>query len=508
MKRKIWLFLFVIIIVSSLYLVFNLDLFEFGTKVPGVNKPGIENSSVRVVLNNDVDFKGNDLNDNVYANYIRQKTGINIRYESINASREQYNHKLSLLMQSNSLPDAVLIYDRNQYMRYVEKGILLPINQNIWKYDNLNRYISSSAWDMTKVNGIAYAVPMERYDPAPLVVHVRRDWLENLGLKVPETIEEFEAVLRAFTHKDPDGNGIHDTYGLLLGDDLVTGQSMERGMLFSDYFDAGKFSLKDGSVIPPAISEGYRDFLKFMDRLYKEGVIPEDFAVLKFPQYMEKLRSGKYGMTVFYWMGRDMFSDSSPESAWIAIKPPAGKSGRPGTILWDKPVRQYIVITKQCKDPDKVLKILDWALSNEGDMVSKLGIEGLDYNVINGRIAYKTERRSLNEWKFINLLVERGVTDTNIRDNIKEYWGEMRLKRFDVAKETGSVDKIAAMLPFFNDINNADFKRVTSEYTKKAIMGTVDIDSTWSRYVEDWKIYGGDKFIELLTDWYHKSYIR
>ena len=95
---------------------------------------------------------------------------------------------------------------------------------------------------------------------------------------------------------------------------------------------------------------------------------------------------------------------------------------------------------------------------------------------------------------------------SKIRDIIKDYWGEIRLERYDIANQAGSVDKIAAMAPYFKDINSADFKRVTSEYTQKAIMGAIDIDSTWDKYVEDWKIYGGDKFIELYTDWYHNSY--
>ena len=43
---------------------------------------------------------------------------------------------------------------------------------------------------------------------------IRQDWLDNLGLKMPTTIEELKEVARAFTEDDPDGNGQNDTYGL------------------------------------------------------------------------------------------------------------------------------------------------------------------------------------------------------------------------------------------------------------------------------------------------------
>ena len=46
-------------------------------------------------------------------------------------------------------------------------------------------------------------------------VTIRKDWLENLGLEEPKTIDEFYNVLKAFTKDDPDGNGKDDTYGLV-----------------------------------------------------------------------------------------------------------------------------------------------------------------------------------------------------------------------------------------------------------------------------------------------------
>ena len=43
---------------------------------------------------------------------------------------------------------------------------------------------------------------------------IRQDWLDNLGLKAPTNMDEFEAVIKAFTEDDPDGNGQKDTMGL------------------------------------------------------------------------------------------------------------------------------------------------------------------------------------------------------------------------------------------------------------------------------------------------------
>lgn len=41
-------------------------------------------------------------------------------------------------------------------------------------------------------------------------LYIRRDWLNNLNLKVPNTMEEFYKTLKAFKTQDPNGNGIPD----------------------------------------------------------------------------------------------------------------------------------------------------------------------------------------------------------------------------------------------------------------------------------------------------------
>src|SRR5699024_5454331 len=42
----------------------------------------------------------------------------------------------------------------------------------------------------------------------------RQDWLDNLGLEPPQTIEDFKEIAKAFVEEDPDGNGEDDTIGL------------------------------------------------------------------------------------------------------------------------------------------------------------------------------------------------------------------------------------------------------------------------------------------------------
>lgn len=72
---------------------------------------------------------------------------------------------------------------------------------------------------LCKVNGKRYRIgKMANVLPNHTIV-IRKDWLDNLGLSIPETPEELLEICRAFTEDDPDGNGKDDTWGISMTTD-------------------------------------------------------------------------------------------------------------------------------------------------------------------------------------------------------------------------------------------------------------------------------------------------
>ncbi|MBP0649648.1 extracellular solute-binding protein, partial [Mycobacterium tuberculosis] len=66
---------------------------------------------------------------------------------------------------------------------------------------------------MRASDGKYYGVP---FSAQAFAVFVRKDWREKLGLPVPQTWDDLYAMAKAFTEKDPDGNGKKDTYGYVM----------------------------------------------------------------------------------------------------------------------------------------------------------------------------------------------------------------------------------------------------------------------------------------------------
>src|SRR5690625_5188612 len=95
------------------------------------------------------------------------------------------------------------------FIQAARDGAFWDITDYIDDYENLSQ-LNDIIRNNISIDGKIYGLPRTR----PLgreAVSIRKDWLENLGLDMPETIDDFYEVLKAFTNDDPDGNGEDDT---------------------------------------------------------------------------------------------------------------------------------------------------------------------------------------------------------------------------------------------------------------------------------------------------------
>ncbi len=101
---------------------------------------------------------------------------------------------------------------------YAQKGMLLDLTPYADQLEGVKSLVGEDALTKGMIGDTLYAIPRTP-DPLYHTYWIRTDWLENLGLEMPTTLDELRAVLVAFREQDPDGNGAKDTYGL-------TGQSL------------------------------------------------------------------------------------------------------------------------------------------------------------------------------------------------------------------------------------------------------------------------------------------
>src|SRR5205085_1615698 len=101
------------------------------------------------------------------------------------------------------------------FFKFVDQGLIAPVETLLpmMPQRTKDRYSDPDLSKLVTVGGKAYGLQepatAQLYKRLSLVV--RQDWLDKLGLKAPTTLDEFYDVAKAFTEKDPDGNGKNDT---------------------------------------------------------------------------------------------------------------------------------------------------------------------------------------------------------------------------------------------------------------------------------------------------------
>lgn len=464
------------------------------------NEPGKgigEPAKFRVLFDFNVDPQGMSLEDNEYTRFLLEKTGVKIELESPGSAG--YMDKLNVLMASGNYPDAFMITDRDKLLQFAADGLLTDLAPYLDKYPNLKNKMPKDAWLPVTQQGKIWAVPFNRHDGFHQVVYINKKWLDNLNLPVPKTIDDFYNVLKAFTERDPDGNGKNDTFGLLGNNDLSYG-----GRIFQAAFDAETYKVVNNQLIPPEISNEYREYLTFMNRLIQEKILDPEWPTITSTVFREKVNTGKYGMFNGFWhfkTGRE-FAPGVMDN-YIAIEPPLKKDGTPSYFTYATTNRHYIAIPKTTKNVEQLLRFFDWVVSDEGTRFVYLGIEGVHYTMNNGKPQLTSNAKHPIHWAFS--LVKQGNLDDKVKEYLKFEYSDEVLGYLELANRIGRLDKIAASLPYFQELSAYNLKQISDEYRAKTVLGNEKIETSWENYVNKYKASGGEKMIQLYTEWYNKE---
>jgi len=339
---------------------------------------------------------------------------------------------------------------------------------------------------------------------------VRKDWLNKLGIdpaKV-QTVDDWYNMLKALTFNDPDGNGKNDTFGF-----SGSGNGISNGIYttFLHAFNGATAQVVNGEVIPWFLTDGYKNFLKFMAKLYSEGIINPTYMLTSGQQFWDDVNNGKTGSFMWFWMTTELRSTGFDVEKLVALDPPlkADGSGKRSFYKYGSPIRTYTALTSQCRNPEKVMEMLNWACSEEGGTFVMAGLEGMDWNRdASGKIVIKDDRRGKNtSLRFILLGTQRVRIDTPVlQDLMRQAWGDTGLSFLNKSNVSGGYDEVDMLTPYFPELAMYDLDSSVNEFRDLAIMGKVNIDTEWNNYVQRWRNAGGNEKIRLTTDWYNKNY--
>jgi len=331
------------------------------------------------------------LDDNPVVKLIEEKLNIRLLIEA--PPQEGYGDRVKMLVSTGDMPDLVH-YGADIYAtQWAQEGLLLDLTDKIASYPNLSRNISEEQYGdcVFLSDGKVYGVPRPNsYDKWGFLINAK--WLEAVGMEAPTTVDEFVEVCRAFTTQDPDGNGKDDTYGASLNAQQT---SMDSGIwhLNNDFFSMA-YSISswhagmpdaDGSAKVRAEKSLYPQYMEKLRDMYQEGIIDREFITHNASENYEKIaqnRVGIVGVSQTNYITSVIEKYSMNLDDFVYCAPLVLEEG-------DRPVyamppsnwmAYYVNAASSPEKQDAVLRLLDWANSEEGFVAMQLGIAGTDYN--------------------------------------------------------------------------------------------------------------------------------
>lgn len=333
-------------------------------------------------------------NDPIKA-YIDKALGIDLQL-TIYPVSDEYNNAIALRMAAGNPPDILMAGTGDSkalLATFANEGLLYDLTD---AYENelapVKAYLGEDSLTYGRVDGRNYGIPSPKSSTtlSYYSLWVRKDWLDKLGMEIPDTVEDVKAVALAFISDDPDGNGKNDTVGL--SGSLFT--------TFSPVFGAygvgtpGSFYEKDGKLTFSYFDEDMPDALAAIADLNAAGAVdPEVFAALA-PAYLrDKAIQGKTGLVYISWS--ELVKDDylaqmraiDPAVEWVQVRNFSGPAAATYDGIQDigAPTSMYALSADISEEKRaKVFELLNFLASEEGSMLVKYGIEGVNYEMVDG----------------------------------------------------------------------------------------------------------------------------
>ena len=349
---------------------------------------------------------GDDLANSRYmvTDYLFELTNVDVDYTVV--PRTEFHSRLHTMLGSGDVPDMIPYH--NSFLSHynqvplIEQGIIKPINELI----DQQAVSFSTALDtvgglrsfVTAPDGQIYMMASIRQDITTPAFWkntdawwINRQWLENLGLQMPNTVEDYHTVMRAFRNNDANANGDPNdewpmttmSLNLDIGPWWIDGQLMNPFQI--NNLSQGRWIIDDtGKPLAAFTTDEYRDGLRWLNELWQEGLIaPDSFSrsiddTVAINDTGDGIaRFGSLGGPNWNVIGNPQaYGNASVVWQYDAMPPLLGPSGQRLTQTSTLPfVSGPIFTSTDAKTLAIAVRYIDWFYSDEGSVVSEFGFK-------------------------------------------------------------------------------------------------------------------------------------
>lgn len=424
-------------------------------------------------------------------------------------SSTNYSQKLStVLTYSKDLPMIIATDGKSASVLYAaHAGLFWDLTDLLADYPHLSQS-NPEINQNTMIDGRLYGVYRGR-ELGRVGASYRLDWAERLGLSAPTSIESLEMMIQAFTFDDPDGNGIDDTYGLVLSKDYDPSALDVIMTWFGAPNEWGQD--ENGDLVPSFYTPEYKTALDWIRKMYQMGCINPDFYMRDAEHWTTELKLGHAGVLVRYLdEGRrvqDYFTFENLDGKIGLVGAVEGYDGVKRTLA-TKGHNGFFAITKSASTLDDVRRCLDFLdKMNDPEMMvlADFGLEGRHHTFNEeGELVRSYDPQINMEYNDLNQLLT--YSEYSIPPNVAIRGTELYSLQQKLYEENKQYCVKNPVLPFIQDSpaymqEGEELDRMIRDARVRYIIGEIDeeeLKQTWN----DWAEKGGIRLIEEVNALY------
>lgn len=489
-----------------------------------------EKVTLRVAVANQPSVE--DFATNEFTKWYEERTNVQVEWIVL-PEGEDGIQKLNLMLSSGDIPDVIMGFGLTaaQIELYGSQGIFIPLNDLIDTYgvniQNAFAQYPLAKEVVTSPSGNIYSLPEINdcyHCSVAQKLWIYKPWLDTLGLEIPTTLDEYVEVLRAFKEKDPNGNGIADELPLTAN---VNGWNSQFDFYFMNSFlynPSSRRFMNDGKVDVTYNKPEWREGLRFLNRLFEEGLLDPNAFTQDTPTLQRVGQAEDNVVGSIPWGYPGWLPIENVEGArwnqYVVVPPLKGPNGfavQPLDPYSPFSVSKFIV-TSAAKNPAVAVRWADGFYQQEIEIAAYLGPEGNGWEWaeegqkgINGEQALYVALKSWgniqnDQWMQANPSFRSSdFRLTQMSDNPFEL--ETILFHESAKLTPMAQDESLAVPPLYFSAEDAQevaeyeqtLKKIVEEMMARFTIGDLDIDNDaeWQSYLDALDQAGLARYLEL-----------
>lgn len=342
--------------------------------------PALAQTTIRLVSKDLLTTNPDDMKEieAIEAGLKAQGHDIDIQTVDLPGGTAAYGEALGIMLLSGDIPD--IIYFQGGDQKMADQGILEDLNPWIEKSEN----IKAALWPHNVDRLANYPYLLYIYPPRAPQPVIRQDWLDQLGMDAPTTVEGYEALFQAIHDGDLDGDGVTgNTLGL-----TGFGSTAELDSIFNQAFGVTGTWMKnaDGQWVNARVTDAEKDKIAFYAGLAAKGLYDKEYVTNTYDVKEDKFYSGKAGVifgsspeVIDIYAGKMRQAHPGEDITLTLLPVPSGPGGKGLAAVDVAKESRGFAISALSENKEAAMAVLDFMASKDGQDIDRMGFEGTQY---------------------------------------------------------------------------------------------------------------------------------